>query len=175
MNAKETLEEFQKELGTKLINSEIRVREHAVKKAKSVSLWMEIDKSAMKDVVKRLCEMYENPHFTVISGYQEGEDIWLIYHFTINYAHKHDELALNFKFKLTKPNLKVETICDLIPGALISEREIQEMLGVTVKNIPDSRRFFLDYNFPKGVYPWRRDKTGPDKLVRNLHDEGGKK
>ena len=48
------------------------------------------------------------------------------------------------------------------------------MLGVKIKGIPDSRRIFLHPGFPAGVFPWRRDETGPEKLVRNLHD-GGKK
>ena len=62
----------------------------------------------------------------------------------------------------------------MIPGALISERELQEMLGVKIKGIPDSRRLFLPKEIPRGVYPWRRDSKGLGKLVRNLNKDGKK-
>jgi len=44
------------------------------------------------------------------------------------------------------------------------------MLGVKIKGIPDSRRVFISDDFPKGMYPWRKDETGPQKMVRNLHE-----
>ena len=50
------------------------------------------------------------------------------------------------------------------------EQEKQEMLGVKVKGIPKDERCFISHDFPKGMYPWRRDETGPDKMVRNLHE-----
>ena len=68
----------------------------------------------------------------------------------------------------TKP--EIDTISDLIPGALIAEQEKQEMLGIKVKNIPQDRRSFISDDFPKDVYPWRKDETGPKKMVRNLHE-----
>jgi len=43
------------------------------------------------------------------------------------------------------------------------------MLGITVVGIPDNRGLFLPDDFPKGVYPWRKDATGiPDSMVKNL-------
>ena len=68
----------------------------------------------------------------------------------------------------TKP--EIETICDYIPGTLITEREKQEMLGVKIIGIPDTRRLFLPDDFPKDVYPWRKDEKGMEKLIRNLHE-----
>ena len=44
------------------------------------------------------------------------------------------------------------------------------MLGVVVEGIPDGRRLFLPEDFPKGVYPWRRDEKDLKKLYRNLHE-----
>ena len=77
---------------------------------------------------------------------------------------------MNISVELPKSKPEIETICDYIPGALITEREKQEFLGVKIIGIPDDRRLFLPDDFPKGVYPWRRDETGPDKLYRNLHE-----
>ena len=45
-----------------------------------------------------------------------------------------------------------------------------EMLGVKIIGIPDDRRLFVSEDFPKDVYPWRRDETGPEKFYKNLHE-----
>jgi hypothetical protein len=29
---------------------------------------------------------------------------------------------------------------------------------------------FVADDIPQGIFPWRRDETGPAKLVRNLHE-----
>jgi membrane-bound hydrogenase subunit beta len=44
------------------------------------------------------------------------------------------------------------------------------MLGVTIIGIPDDRRCFVPEDFPKDVYPWRRDEKGPEKFYKNLHE-----
>ena len=67
----------------------------------------------------------------------------------------------------------IDTISDLVPGALFSEREKQEMIGVKVKGIPDPRRLFLPDDVPEGVYPWRKDETAPkEPMVRDLWSAG---
>ena len=45
------------------------------------------------------------------------------------------------------------------------------MLGIKVIGIPKDNRVFISEDFPEDIYPWRRDETGPEKMVRNLHDE----
>ncbi|MDG6221205.1 MAG: NADH-quinone oxidoreductase subunit C, partial [Candidatus Thermoplasmatota archaeon] len=67
------------------------------------------------------------------------------------------------------------TISHIVPGAVITEREKQEFLGITIDGIPDPRRLFLTENLPEGLYPWRKDETGVEHLVRNVHEPAGKK
>ena len=111
------------------------------------------------------------PHLSVVSGNDLGETIELIYHFTLNSGERFKEVNLNISVELPRSKPEIETICDLIPGALVTEREKQEFLGVKIVGIPDSRRLFLPEDFPEGVYPWRRDETGDlGKVYRNLHE-----
>jgi membrane-bound hydrogenase subunit beta len=93
-----------------------------------------------------------------------------VYHFSLFHGGRGRELSLNITVILPKSDPVIETITDLIPGALISEQEKQEMLGVKIQGIPKDSRVFIADDFPKDVYPWRRDETGPGKLVRNLHE-----
>lgn len=150
---------------------EIDIKKHATgsQKKESVFLWMKIEREIFTDVVKHLKE-FDFPHFAVISGTDMGKTIELIYHFTLNYGNRLGEIVVNISVDLPKDDLTIPSICDIIPGALISEREIQEMFGITVKNIPDNRRLFLSDDFPDDVYPWRKDEKGPDNLIRDLYE-----
>ena len=130
---------------------------------------MKIDKSIFKKVIKHLCD-YQFPHLAVVSGSDLGKNIELTYHFSVNFGTRLNEISLNIAVEIPKSKPEIETICDYIPGALITEREKQEMLGVKVIGIPDTRRLFLPDDFPKDVYPWRKDEKGMEKLIRNLHE-----
>jgi membrane-bound hydrogenase subunit beta len=160
---------FKDNFKTKIKKVEIKKRKSGSKKKEFTNIWMKIDKSIFKNVVKQLCDI-QFPHLAVVSGNDLGKTIELIYHFTLNYGGHLDEFAFNLSVELPKTNPTIETICDLIPGALVTEREKQEFLGVKIKGIPDNRRLFLPDDMPKDVYPWRRDKTGPEKLYKNLHE-----
>ena len=170
----QTVNAFGKKFGKKF-SARIEARKHKVRKTAVVKrVWAEIDKSLFKEAVAFLCELYPMPHFSVASGYDLGETIELIYHFALGFGGNLEEFMFSLKVVLPKSDLVLESITDLIPGALISERELQEMLGVKIKGIPDSRRLFLPKEIPKGVYPWRKDSKGPERLVRNLNEVGKK-
>ena len=167
--AEEIARYFTDKFNTKIKDVKIKKRSAGIKKNVTTTIWMKIDKSSFKDIIKHLCE-HQFPHLSVISGNDLGNSIELIYHFTLNYGNRMKEVILNLSVELPKSKPEIETICDFIPGALISEREKQEFLGVKIIGIPDNRRLFLPDEIPEGVYPWRRDETGPEKLYRNLHE-----
>lgn len=160
---------FKDEFKSDIKDAKIKERPAGSKKNKTSSIWMKVNKIAFKNIVKHLCEM-SYPHLAIISGNDLGRTIELIYHFTINFGGRMEEINLNISVELPKAKPEIETVCDLIPGALITEREKQEFLGVKIKGIPDNRRLFLPDDFPKNVYPWRRHEKGLEKLYKNLHE-----
>lgn len=160
---------FKDEFKDNIKESNIEKRKTGLKEKEFVNIWIKIDKSIFKDVIKHLCEI-QFPHLAVVSGNDMDKKIELIYHFSLYYGERVGEISLNISVDLPKPNPEIETICDIIPGALITEREKQEMLGIKIKGIPDDRRLFLPEDFPKDIYPWRKDEYGPQKMVRNLHE-----
>jgi membrane-bound hydrogenase subunit beta len=169
LTAEEIIKYFTDKFNTKILDIKIKKRSAGVKKNESIKIWMKIDKNAFKEIIKHLCAL-QSPHLAVISGNDLGNFIELIYHFTLNYWQRMSETLLNISVELPKSNPEIESICDLIPGALVSEREKQEFLGVKIIGIPDNRRLFLPEDLPEGIYPWRKDETGPEKLYRNLHE-----
>ncbi|MBN2330544.1 MAG: NADH-quinone oxidoreductase subunit C [Candidatus Aenigmarchaeota archaeon] len=175
MNANDVRDSFKRRFAGRIMAARTEIIKHKLKQVRHASrVWITVDSGELKNAVRHLCKITEHPHFIVISGYEKGKYLELTYHFSLNYASVMEEVVLSIKVRVSKENPVLPTITDLIPGALISEREMQEMLGVRIKGIPDSRRIFLHPGFPQGVYPWRRDETGPARLVRNLHKGGGR-
>jgi membrane-bound hydrogenase subunit beta len=162
------IDSFSQKLGDGFVTGSVYEREIAVKKTKFRSIWVEVKKGAFRDAVEHICHLQKYPHLAIISSSDLGAEIELIYHFTIYYGQHLEELSLGLRVKLPKNNLKIPTITDLIPGAIFTERETQEMMGVEVVGIPDGRRLFITEDVPAGVYPWRKDETGPAKLLRVL-------
>ena len=167
--ANEIIKYFKDEFKNNIIKSEIKIRTNGLKKNEIVNIWMKINKTIFKNFIKHLCN-YQFPHLAVVSGNDFKDVIELVYHFSLDFGVNRNEISLNVSVDVSKSKPEIESICDLIPGALITEREKQEMLGIKVLNIPDNRRLFLPNDFPKDVYPWRKNEKGMEKLIRNLHE-----
>jgi len=147
-----------------IIGSRVETKTAGVKKNSYNVIWLQVNPQNLKDAVKLLSSI-QFPHFAVISGSDTGEEIKLTYHFSLYYGERSKEISFNLTTNLAKNNLKIPTITDLIPGAQTSEREIKEMLGVIVEGLPDLANIFLPQDFPKDVYPLRKDETGAAKMV----------
>ncbi len=132
-------------------------------------IWMKVDREDFKDAVRVISDI-QTPHLSVASGSDKGEFIELIYHFQVNYSFPGEETAVNLKVHLPKDDPTLPSITDIIPGAIMTEREKQEMLGVDILDIPDSRRLWLGDEYPKDKYPWRWDEEGMEDISRYTHD-----
>lgn len=164
----EIVESFKDALGDSFIDSQIYQREVALKKNLYTAIWIQVNSEVFRKAVEHICKLQKHPHLAIISSSDNEDSIELIYHFTIYYANPLKEISLGLRVTLPKNNLKIPTITDLIPGALFTERETQEMMGVEVVGIPDKRRLFLPEDFPEDVYPWRKDEKGPKDMLRLL-------
>lgn len=168
LNAKRIVDRLRTTFGNGITDVVIRERAEGVKKIPSTNVWIQLNLELLKPAIQTLMDI-SFPHLAVISGVDIGDEIELLYHFSLFYGSKKGECMVTLKVKVPKSDLRVPTISDLMPSAVFSEREKQEMLGIEVVGIPDSRRLFLPNDFPNGVYPWRKDNTGiPDSMIKNL-------
>ncbi|MDI9632638.1 MAG: NADH-quinone oxidoreductase subunit C [Methanolinea sp.] len=164
----ELVEHLRSRLGAAIRSVSIRRRVQGKKKVPHATIWIDIGRESLKPAVEALREI-QFPHLSVIAGADTGDAVRLCYIFSVQYGHPKGECMVTFAVDLPKTDLTVPTISDLVPGAVFSEREKQEFLGVRVVGIPDGRRLFLPEDFPEGIYPWRKDETGvPAGMVREL-------
>jgi membrane-bound hydrogenase subunit beta len=90
-------------------------------------------------------------YLATISGLDLGESFELLYHFG------HDNGSLTFRTLIPKANPHIESICSVIPGAILYERELQDMFGMVIDHIPDPRPLVVPDDWPAGNFPLRKD------------------
>ena len=93
-------------------------------------------------------------YLTAITGMDLGVEagvIEVLYHFCAGAA------VVTLRVRTPRAAPSVPSICRIIPSAGFFERELSEMLGVTVVGTPNLDRLFLPDDWPAGVYPLRKD------------------
>ena len=93
-------------------------------------------------------------YLAAISGLDLGIEkghIEVLYHFCSGPA------VLTLRVLTPRDSAMVPSLCDVIPSASFLERELIEMLGVTVTGTPNADHLFLPDDWPQGVYPLRKD------------------
>jgi membrane-bound hydrogenase subunit beta len=94
-------------------------------------------------------------HFLIlctITGLDDGERIAFIYHLA-------DETGtiMNIQTSIPKQDPVLATVMDRFPAAEIYERELIDLLGVKVPELPAGKRYPLPDNWPANEYPLRKD------------------
>lgn len=115
-------------------------------------IFVYIKKDALKDAVKYLVKDLKFKHLSTITGVDLGEEIEVIYHLAYE-----DSIVLSLRLFVSKKNPSVPTITDFIPGAVLFEREVHDLLGVSFEGHPDLSPLMLPDGWPQGVYPLRKE------------------
>ncbi len=64
-------------------------------------------------------------------------------------------VVLQVRIDHEKP--EVPTLAEIVPGAIVYERELKDLFGIDPVGHPDIRRQALPEEWPEGVYPLRKD------------------
>ncbi len=114
-------------------------------------LFLKVAPRVLVDVTTRLRDAYGLVFLSTISGLDNGATFEIIYHFST------PGQDFNIRTEVPKDAPRVPSITPVIPGAILYEREIQEMFGIVVDGIPDGRRLMLSDDWPEGQFPLRKD------------------
>ncbi|MBU1726623.1 MAG: NADH-quinone oxidoreductase subunit C [Candidatus Omnitrophica bacterium] len=87
-----------------------------------------------------------------ITGLDEGERIFLIYHLSPD-----GRIVLNLKTSVLKANPIVKSVMPIFLNAEIYEREIADLLGVKMEGLPIGHRYPLTDDWPVNEFPLRKD------------------
>lgn len=123
------------------------------------------DRERYRDALQKLRDE-DIKHITTITGTDMGEEMELIYHISCD-----DGILLDLKIEIPMEDGKVPTITDIFPGALLYEREIQDLLGVEFEGHPDPRRLILPDDWPDNKYPLRQEKYEYEEIAKQTVSE----
>ena len=152
MNDTEIIEKAKALLGDKVLE----VSNPALRR-----IFLKVDPKDLLKAVEVLKRDLGFAYVATVSGLDVGESFEIIYHFGNAFS------QLNLRTQVPKANPHVESICPVIPGAILYERELQDMFGLVVDNIPDPRPLVLPDGWPAGNYPLRKDwkyERPPEKI-----------
>lgn len=93
-------------------------------------------------------------YLAAITGYDLGEEagqIEVLYHFCTG------EAVVTLRLRVPREGGSVPRLSDLIPSAEVFERELSEMLGVTIVGLQAPKHLYLPDDWPEAVYPLRKD------------------
>lgn len=117
-------------------------------------IFVQVKREALKDAIKYLVNELKFRHLSTITGVDIGEKIEVIYHL----AYK-GSIELSLKVSLPKENPSIPTVMDCIPGAVLYEREVHDLLGVNFEGHPDLSSLLLPEGWPEGLYPLRKEPS----------------
>jgi Ni,Fe-hydrogenase III component G len=95
-------------------------------------------------------------YLAAITGLDLGADagqLEVLYHFCTG------PVTITLRARLPREDGKaaVPTLSSIIPSAEPFERELSEMLGISVVGLPNPDRLYLPDDWPEGDYPLRKD------------------
>lgn len=128
-----------------------------VESPKDRRVYINIKRENLLEVIKHLKEQYGAYHISTITCFDLGAEIELLYHIFIK------NTFMSVRVKMPKSDPTVPTITQIIPGAILYEREISELMGVKVKGHPDMRLLLLPENWGNKGHPLLKDWKDPRK------------
>ena len=117
-------------------------------------IFVYIKSKALKNVVKYLVKELKFKHLSTITGVDSGAEIEVVYHLAYQ-----GSIELSLGLTVPKKNPSVPTVTDLIPGAVLYEREVHDLLGVNFEGHPDLSPLVLPEGWPQDVYPLRKEHS----------------
>lgn len=127
---------------------------------------IELDQNNVRNFISHLVEDLSVRHLSTITGLDLGEGIGIIYHFT------HGRDTIHVKTMVPKSQLNTSSIVDIVPGAILYEMEIHDLLGVNFAGNPwMDRKLLLPDTWPDDLAPPLWKTSNPAEIRKRLQLE----
>jgi Ni,Fe-hydrogenase III component G len=133
-----------------------------VKRARRIFLDVDIEK--FPEVFDHAVRSIGFSMLTAITGLDEGDRFGLIYHLASD-----EGVMLNIRTSIPKEGSVLQTVTGYFPSADMYEREMADLLGITVKGLSEGNRYPLPDDWPAGIYPLRKDFKKEDLDKKEMH------
>lgn len=114
-------------------------------------IFLKVGPGDLVAAVTLLRDKYDCAYLATISGLDKGEAFEILYHFASPAAN------INVRTEVPKASPHIDSITAVIPGAILYERELQDMFGLVIDRLPDPRPLVVPDDWPAGNFPLRKD------------------
>jgi Ni,Fe-hydrogenase III component G len=111
---------------------------------------VKVSRTDLKKLMKILAKELKAKHLSTITARDTGTELEILYHFFIQ------GVLVTVRTSCPRDDPSVDSIVSIFPSAVLYEREINDILGITPKGHPDLRRLILPDDWNQG-YPLRKD------------------
>jgi membrane-bound hydrogenase subunit beta len=123
-------------------------------------LWAEVPREKLTEVAKFLKDDMGFEFLCTITGLDIVENEALRFSRTgyeMIYHLANGGIVLNLKTFIPQEDPVIDTITGVYEGATMYELEVHNLLGITVRGIPEGIKYPLPDDWPDGEYPLRKD------------------
>ncbi len=122
-----------------------------IQTSQSGRVFIRVEAGVHRDAFRILLDKDESAGISAITGVDLGEIIELMYHIRTHGS------IVTIRTEVPREDARIKSITDSIPGANFHEREVADLFGVTFEGHPNPRRLILSDNWPKNLFPLRKD------------------
>lgn len=115
-------------------------------------VFLEVSKDNFREVFAYIVDTLQFKQLSAITGMDEVNTMGIIYHLA-----NVEGIVLNLKINIDREKPVIASIIKQFSSAEIYEREIADLLGVTVEGLSSGTRYPLPEGWPEGQYPLRKD------------------
>jgi NADH:ubiquinone oxidoreductase subunit C len=119
-------------------------------------MFITVPRSDLIKTINILSSELSIQHLSTITARDTGNDLEILYHFLLN------GVVLTVRTTCPKDDPTVDSIVKIFPGAVLYERELNDILGIVPQGHPDLRRLVLPDDWVGG-YPLRKDWKPPQE------------
>ncbi len=116
--------------------------------------WVQVGPEGLRAAVVALKERLGITNLSSIIAEDLREHYLLSYPFL-------GEVVVTLQVRVERDVPEVPSLADTVAGAVVYEREVRDVMGITPLGHPDLRRQVLPEGWPEGVYPLRKDAVLP--------------
>ena len=153
MEEKEVIERLRQRVGAD------NVSDVSIPRARRI--FLRLPSSVLREAVRYLAQEEAFVHLSTISGVDVGDAIEVVYHLSRGGADLPAKagIELSLKVRLSRDEPSLPTLTDVIPGSVLYEREVHDLLGVVFEGHPDLSPLVLPEGWPAHVKPLRKEWT----------------
>lgn len=118
-------------------------------------IWADVPREHLIEVLEFANGELGFTSLCTVTGLDLGDQVQLIYHLADGLG-----VVLNLKENAPKADPVFDTATNLYQGGMLYELEARNLLGITIRDIPEDIHYPLPDGWPEGQYPLRKDWTG---------------